>query len=365
MNRDGLGREVVAGEGEIIGDIAQAALAARAVEPAHGEAVDEGHTHEAACLNCGTALAGKHCHQCGQAAHVHRTLGAFFHDLLHGVVHFEGKIWRTLPLLAWNPGRLTREYIDGRRASYVSPIALFLFVAFLTFAVFNLTGSNDIKLDSAALGASAERAEREAKAEIARLEQQAAEAAKRGEAVPGLDGKLQGLRGALEGIQAGKRGELPDAIATADNPAENGLARRINAVWAHITANPELALFKLQANAYKYSWLLIPLSVPFLWLLFPFDRRFQLYDHTIFVTYSLCFMLVLLSLATLGSAGPQLGWLTVPALLYAPFHLYRQLRGTYGLSRRSALLRLPLLLLFATWVLVLWGLALLVLVMTG
>ena len=39
--------------GELIGDIAQGALTARALEPAHGEG-DDGHTHESACLNCGT-----------------------------------------------------------------------------------------------------------------------------------------------------------------------------------------------------------------------------------------------------------------------------------------------------------------------
>ena len=102
--------------GEIVGDIAQGVLTARAAEPGHGGASGPGYTHEAACLNCGTALIGTHCHACGQTAHVHKTLGAFFHDLLHGVFHFEGKIWRTLPMLAWHPGRLTREYIDGRRA---------------------------------------------------------------------------------------------------------------------------------------------------------------------------------------------------------------------------------------------------------
>jgi hypothetical protein len=83
------------------------------VAPAQSGGVD-GHTAEPTCLNCGTRLVGKHCHACGQVAHVHRTLAAFFHDLLHGVFHFEGRIWRTLPLLAWRPGRLTREYIDGR-----------------------------------------------------------------------------------------------------------------------------------------------------------------------------------------------------------------------------------------------------------
>ena len=66
---------------------------------------------------------------------------AFFHDFLHGVLHFDGKLWRTLPLLAWKPGALTRRYIDGQRASFISPMALFLFSVFLMFAVLNSVGS--------------------------------------------------------------------------------------------------------------------------------------------------------------------------------------------------------------------------------
>ena len=352
----------MSGEGEFIGDIAAGALAARATEPSHGEGADNGHSHEAACLNCGTVLVGSHCHACGQAAHVHRTISAFFHDLLHGVFHFEGKIWRTLPMLAWKPGQLTREYIEGRRASYVSPIALFLFVVFLTFAVFNATGGNAIRFDKASISAGAEQAERQAKANVAALEKQLAEAQRSGDVPPGLEGQLAGAQAALQGISAGKGEELPDAIAKADGAGDQAWVDRINAIWQHVKENPDLALFKLQANAYKYSWLLIPLSVPFLWLLFPFNRRFHLYDHTVFVTYSLCFMLVLLSLATLGSANASLGWLMGPIGLYAPFHLYRQLRGAYGLSRRGALLRLPLLMVFASLVLMLWGTVLLALV---
>ena len=109
-------------EAQVLGDAIGAGLTARAFEAEAGEG-DDGHTHESACLNCGTPLIGSHCHNCGQTAHVHRTLGAFFHDLLHGVFHFEGKIWRTLPILILQPGKLTREYIDGRRASYVPPLA--------------------------------------------------------------------------------------------------------------------------------------------------------------------------------------------------------------------------------------------------
>src|SRR6476660_7237638 len=126
------------GNFEAIGDAVTGGVLGRAVEPKAGEG--DGHTHETNCLNCGHPLDGPYCSACGQHAHVHRTLSAFFHDFLHGVLHFEGKIWRTLPLLAWKPGELTRRYIEGQRASFVSPIALFLFSVFLTFAVMGMLG---------------------------------------------------------------------------------------------------------------------------------------------------------------------------------------------------------------------------------
>lgn len=356
----------MSGEGEIIGDLAQAALTARALEPAHGEGGD-GHTHEAACLNCGTTLTGSHCHACGQAAHVHRTLGAFFHDLLHGVFHFEGKIWRTLPMLAWQPGRLTREYIEGKRASYVSPIALFLFMVFLTFALFNQITT---PIDWTATNAQGQKvgldqAKADVRREIEVLERRLAEAKRQGRAVPGLEGELTGARGELEGIEAIERGEMPDSITTRAPPEDRQIANRIDQAWGKIKANPALAAYKLQSNAYKFSWLLIPISVPFLWLLFPFSRRFHLYDHTVFVTYSVSFMMVLLAGATLANLSSWFAWLTPAFLLYVPFHLYRQLRGAYHLSRRGALLRLPLPLTFATTALWLWGVALLALVIAG
>lgn len=352
----------MSGNGEIIGDIATGALVARAVEPAHGEGRD-GHTHERACLNCGTPLVGSHCHACGQAAHVHRTLSAFFHDLLHGVFHFEGKIWRTLPLLAWRPGRLTREYIDGRRASYVSPIALFLFVVFLTFAVFNLIG-NPIHFDPKATGNIAA-ARADAEQELKALEQKKADAAKRNEVLPGIDGQIAGARSALEAITAVNNGELPDQIANSDSPGEISSVEAINQTWRKAKENPELLVYKLQSSAYKFSWLLIPLSVPFVWLLFPFSRRFRLYDHTVFVTYSLSFMLILLALVSALTVWGQAGWLVGALLIYAPFHMYRQLREAYALSRFGAWWRTWFLSAFAVIALALFAVALTVMVAAG
>jgi hypothetical protein len=109
--------------------------------------------------------------------------------------------------------------------------------------------------------------------------------------------------------------------------------------------NPELVIYKIKTNAYKFSWALIPISVPFVWLLFPFSRRFRLYDHTVFVTYSLCFMMLLLVTASLvglvSTTIESIAWLIPPA------HMYRQLRGTYSVGRFGAIWRTIALTIFA------------------
>ena len=131
--------------GEALGTAVEGGLFAKALgkgsqaQPEHRE-LEDGHFAEGACLNCGTELIGSHCHACGQKAHLHRTVRAFMHDLLHGALHFEGKTWKTLPMLALKPGELTRRYIEGERKRFVSPMALFLFSIFLMFAVFQVVG---------------------------------------------------------------------------------------------------------------------------------------------------------------------------------------------------------------------------------
>ncbi len=311
------------------------------------ESTRDGHTRESACLNCGTALVGSHCHACGQRAHVHRTLGAFAHDLLHGVLHFEGKTWRTLPLLIWRPGRLTREYIDGRRASYVSPIALFLFVVFLSFAAFNALGSGGtIREQGAGLGA-ARTAYEENAGKLAELREQRARLPASDARREALDETIQGLENdqqALRMVLGNVSSDFARGFEESPIPSDSALGQAIR----HVRDNPQLAIYKAQTNAYKYSWMLIPISVPFVWLLFPFSRRFGAYDHTVFTTYSITFMIALVAVASLlfYAGWGALGGLV---LLYAPVHMYRQLRGTYALGRFGAGWRMLALSLFA-WV---------------
>lgn len=335
---------------ESLGEVIEGAMVARTLEPAHGESGD-GHTHEKVCLNCGTPLIGSHCHACGQAAHVHKTISAFFHDLLHGVFHFEGKIWRTLPALALQPGRMTREYIDGRRASYVSPIALFLFSVFLMFAVVSNIGGSVNDGTNVNVNGKQVRGIDASKAEIARLEADRANLVRQGMPTDAIDGFIQGRKSALA-VREELNSELEETIAGGGQRQETGKPRvysdvtAINDILRQASANPKLALYKLRTNAYKFSWLLIPISVPFLWLLFPFNRRFGLYDHTVFVTYSLAFMMLLVSLLT-GLSALWFSILPIGMTLIPPLHIYKHVKHTYALSRGGAAWRTTALLLYA------------------
>lgn len=324
------------GELEAVADAVTGGVLGRAVEPGAGEA--DVHTHEKNCLNCGAELAGPFCHQCGQHAHVHRTLSAFFHDFLHGVLHFEGKIWRTLPLLAWKPGELTRRYIDGQRASFVSPIALFLFCVFLTFAVIGLTSS---AIDMTGISADAQKELVKDQRKLTVLETQRATLAKAGQPTAKVDRKIADVKGEMAALQAVKEGKIDAATFKIQNEFLGGLDEGLG----EAAKNPELLFYKIKTNAYKFSWALIPISVPFVWLLFPFNRRFRWYDHTVFVTYSLCFMMLLLSvgsiIALVSQSVASIAWF-VP-----PIHMYRQLRGAYGVSRWGAIWRTSMLTVFA------------------
>lgn len=350
---------MITGGLESVGEAVTGGLAARAVEPSAGEGQGAGH---GACLNCGTELVGPHCHRCGQAAHVHRTLTAFWHDLAHSVLHFDGKLWRTLPLLAWRPGELTRRYVAGQRASFVSPMALFLFSVFLTFAVFSLAGGPFASSGSP-------QASREAAANIARekgqldrriadLQSQRREYAARRQPTAAIDAELRGFRQ--------KRGALDTArsIVLVPSAAPQGSARavdlrgEVDTGWPWLDhavmkakENPKLLAYKLQTNAYKFSWALIPISVPFLWLLFLHRRRYRryrAYDHTVFVTYSIAFMsLAMIALSFLRLLGVAEVFALLAMMLIPPIHIYRQLRGAYELSRWSALWRTFVLINFA------------------
>lgn len=99
--------------------------------------------NEAQCLNCGTQLQGDYCYACGQKAFLHKE--NFFHFLFEFIAdyfHFDGKFFKTTKALFSKPGVLTKDYINGKRKTFLNPIQMYLFVSALFFIFFNTLISN-------------------------------------------------------------------------------------------------------------------------------------------------------------------------------------------------------------------------------
>ncbi|MBI1235931.1 MAG: DUF3667 domain-containing protein [Alphaproteobacteria bacterium] len=93
------------------------------------------------CANCGTSLTGEYCPQCGQSrAELKRPVIGLFTEALDGVFTWDGRLLSTFRQLFSRPGRVAREFVDGRRRSYTPPIRLYLIVSLVFFAAMAISG---------------------------------------------------------------------------------------------------------------------------------------------------------------------------------------------------------------------------------
>ena len=105
-----------------------------------------------ACLNCGTDLKGPFCYYCGQPdKNLMRFFPALLRELLADTFDFDSRFLRTIKPLLFKPGKLTRDYLDGRRFRYVPPLRLYVFssiaffflAAILTSSAITVTDEGD------------------------------------------------------------------------------------------------------------------------------------------------------------------------------------------------------------------------------
>lgn len=407
------------GELEAAGAMATAGLAAGAIEGSEATKAGAGE-----CLNCGAQTSGRYCSNCGQATHPHRSLWHVVEELLHNLFHFDTKAWRTLPMVAFRPGTLTRNFVYGKRARYISPLATFLLSVFFMFFVFSLIPlPAQMQLDpSAREEAAADLAE--ARADLAQAERELAEERRdaEGDTEPGSQVGLQIAEQALgraraevgrreaalqraEAAEARRRAEREAAQSTetatatttdtatttptqttattappqtpqapqppaaeAPNPYPEGsldyslfeMSRAetfsvngqtqgpyVERIRAKLS-NPPLLRYQLTEVTYKFSFLLVPISLPFIAFLFLFKRGITLYDHVVYALYALSFASILFVLIVTAGRVPWLQWVPGIAIgIGLPIHTYFHLKGAYALGWWSALWRTVFMLTFA------------------
>ncbi len=350
------------GNVDALGGLVDAGLVAGAIDRPTGKggrnAAEVAVAHQE-CANCGQHLTGNYCANCGQQAHVHRSLAHVGEEFVHGITHFDGKTWKTLPMLLFRPGRLTREYIEGKRARYIAPVPLFLLVVFLMFFVFSFVhvkpggGATDVN------GKQLSQAEAivelpKVNTELANLDRDIAAAKGKGAGageLAALNGVRTGVVAARDRLKARADGEIASPM---DFPGE--MTRQIEETYKSgafdvnlgnatlderaraALSNPQLALYKIQNKLYKFSFLLVPLSLPWLWLMFAFRRNVRMYDHAVFALYSISFMSLLFIIGSIALTLDITNGMFFGLLIFvAPaLHWYAQLKGTYGLSRFGA-----------------------------
>ena len=103
------------------------------------------------CRNCGAAVSGEFCANCGQETRVKLpTARVFLREATGRYVAMDGRLWRTLASLLFRPGFLTREYFRGRRRRYIRPARLFLVLSLALFAAIRIFVSAPILVDEEA-----------------------------------------------------------------------------------------------------------------------------------------------------------------------------------------------------------------------
>lgn len=91
------------------------------------------------CNNCNAPLTGPFCHICGQRDDdLRRPIWTFFRELLDAIFDTDSKIIKTVLLLVFVPGGLSRDFMEGKRARYLPPFRLYIVLLFIFFSTLSL-----------------------------------------------------------------------------------------------------------------------------------------------------------------------------------------------------------------------------------
>ncbi len=93
------------------------------------------------CLNCNAEVKGAFCQNCGQSVRENsdRSLRQLLGEVLGNLFFLDNRFFLSVRYLLFFPGRMTVEFLDGKRKKFISPVTLFLFLNLIYFFDSQLT----------------------------------------------------------------------------------------------------------------------------------------------------------------------------------------------------------------------------------
>ncbi len=302
------------------------------------------------CLNCGAHLRGQYCGNCGQRGSSRLiSLWELIRDAFGDLFELDSRLWQTLVPLMIRPGRLTHDYLQGRRARYMPPFRMYLVLSVLFFLVafFDPRETFGIFYEPQTLEQEEEGERREA-AEIA--DEVRRDLAEEG-IIIGAPGELSETREeTADRLRIHINGEDgAEAKCQVDEFQINGpawLQRRLTPErLVHICEevrkdNGRQFVRNLYDNLPLALIVLLPIMAFVLKALYPLSRRYYV-EHLLFFVHFHAFAFLILTLQILlGRVNSMLptpeaiGILViVAASFYVPVYLFVAMRRVYGQGR--------------------------------
>ncbi len=267
------------------------------------------------CLNCDASLRGQYCWQCGQRATGRLiTLRELVADLIDALIDADSRLWRSLILLVFRPGRLTVDYLSGRRARYIPPFRMYIVI----------TGPGAVTLDA--------EQEAEIREEIDALREDIGD--ERADAVQKFVDQLD-ADAIADTAPSCSIGDFILAIPGTDAQITGEELEQIcqNAIDAGPAAFAEALIENLPAAIFIF----LPFIALILKILYLGSGRFFV-EHLLFLLHYHSFFFVLFTVVlTLESALSLLAFAELVAtpigfvsIVYVPVYLFKALRRVYG-----------------------------------
>ena len=312
------------------------------------------------CLNCGTALRGQYCGSCGQRARGRLiSLWELLQDAFGDLFEIDSRLWRTLIPLLVRPGKLTLDYLEGRRARYMPPFRMYLVLSVIFFVVAFFDPEDDLSLlfepqpeptpeelvaqqeESAAKRAEVETEVNEVLADLAEEgiideEEDAALADNDGTNVTLYGDNDSGLNFKIDpetgDCSFSGQDELPDWLK------RRLTKERLEATCERIGADEGKTLGNLILDNIPIALIvLMPIMALVLKGLYPLSRRYFV-EHLLFFVHFHSFFFLILTLQVLFARFAQAVHLPeaikvltiVAAGFYIPVYLYKAMRRVYA-----------------------------------